>query len=66
MNRVKFELDRIRGEMYKMKQEYFELREASQREVLNQRNFVEEVGGMGGMNQKDKGIMDMGISTVKK
>lgn len=29
MGRVKFDVDRIRNELFKMKQEYFELREAS-------------------------------------
>jgi hypothetical protein len=35
MGRVRFEVDRIRSEMGKMKDEYFELREASEKEVLN-------------------------------
>jgi hypothetical protein len=31
MNRLKYEVDRIKIEMSKMKSEYFELREASER-----------------------------------
>ncbi len=43
MGRVKYDVDRIRNEMYKMKQEYFELREASQKEVMDERNFAQEL-----------------------
>lgn len=39
MGTVKFEVDRLRNEMGKMKREYFELREDSEREVMNERNF---------------------------
>lgn len=35
MNRVRFEVDRIKNDMGKMKREYFQLREASEKEVLN-------------------------------
>jgi hypothetical protein len=35
MGRVKYDVDRIRNEMHKMKREYFELREASEREVMD-------------------------------
>ena len=31
MGRVKYDVDRIRNEMYKMKKQYFELREASEK-----------------------------------
>ena len=48
--------------MYKMKHEYFELREASEKEVLNERNFAQE---MSAMNEKPS-VMDMGISGLKK
>ena len=41
MNRVKFEVERIKSEMGRMKSEYFELREASEKEVLNERNFAQ-------------------------
>lgn len=57
MNRVRFEVDRIKSEMTKMKSEYFELREASEKEVLNERNLAEE---MSSINQKPN-IADMGI-----
>lgn len=41
MNRVKFEVDRIRSEMSRMKHEYFQLREASEKQVLNERNLAQ-------------------------
>ena len=62
MNRVRFEVDRIKSEMTKMKSEYFQLREASEKEVLNERNLAEE---MSSINQKPN-IADMGISGLKK
>ena len=47
MSTVKFEVDRLRNEMGKMKREYFELREDSEREVMNERNFGQELMNMG-------------------
>ncbi len=49
--------------MQRMKNEYFELREASEKEVLNERNFAQEMMNI----QNDKpNLADMGISTLKK
>ena len=62
MSRVRFEVDRIRTEMSKMKSEYFELREASEKEVLNERNLAEEMAGI----SEKPGVMEMGISGLKK
>jgi hypothetical protein len=63
MNRVKFEVERIKNEMGRMKSEYFELREASEKEVLNERNFAQEMANM--QNEKP-GLADINISTLKK
>lgn len=63
MNRVKFEVDRIKNEMARMKSEYFELREASEKEVLNERNFAQEMANM--QNEKPA-LADINISTLKK
>lgn len=47
MDNIKFEVDRLKNEMSKMKREYFELREDSEKEVLNERNFGQELINMG-------------------
>ena len=39
MSTVKFEVDRLKNEMGKMKREYFEMREDSEKEVFDGRNF---------------------------
>lgn len=36
---IKFEVDRLRAQMARMKAEYFELREASEKQVVDDRNF---------------------------
>ena len=63
MNRVKFEVERIKNEMARMKGEYFELREASEKQVLNERNFAQQMANL----QNEKPILaDINISTLKK
>lgn len=47
MENVGFEVDRLKSEMGKMKREYFELREDSEKEVMNERNFGQELINMG-------------------
>lgn len=63
MGRVKFEVDRIRNEMSRMKSEYFQLRQASEKQVLNERNFAEEM--MNIQNEKP-GLSEIGITALKK
>ena len=63
MNRVKFEVDRIKSQMSKMKSQYFQLREASERQVLNERNLAQEMINV--QNEKLP-ISDINISTLKR
>ena len=71
MGRVKYDVDRIRNEIYKMKQEYFELREASEREVMDERNFAQEMMNLNSNDVKLGGqftgnLGGMQINAVKK
>lgn len=54
MSTVKFEVDRLKNEMGKMKREYFEMREDSEKEVFEGRNFGEELMNLKSGNEADK------------
>lgn len=47
MDNMKFQVDRLTNLMAKMKAQYFELREDSEKEVMNERNFGQELINMG-------------------
>lgn len=71
MGRVKYDVDRIRNEMYKMKQQYFELREASEKEVMDERNFAQEMMNLNSQDAKLGGQLQgnfggMEINSLKK
>lgn len=53
---MKFEVDRLNNEMGKMKREYFELRESSEKEVMEERNFGKEIINMGSGTGEQKGF----------
>ena len=48
METVKFQVDRLKEEMKKMKREYFEMREDSEKEVFDDRNFGGQLMNMRG------------------
>ena len=54
MATVKFEVDRLKNEMSKMKYDYFEMREDSEKEVFDGRNFGEELMNYKAGNDNDK------------
>lgn len=71
MGRVKFDVDRIKSEMLKMKREYFELREASEKEVMDERNFAQEMMNLNGNDAKFGGQFQnnfggMEVNSMKK
>ena len=54
MSTVKFEVDRLKNEMSKMKREYFEMREDSEKEVFDGRNFGEQLMNLKPGNDTEK------------
>ncbi len=66
MGRVKYDVDRIRNEMLKMKREYFQLREASEKEVMDERNFAQQMMNLNNNDAKLGGLGGMEVNSVKK